>query len=349
MEFPIKSHQQPDSTSQLTGQPATTTTTTTNNDTVRGVSGQSLSHLKDVTFAPFGRGDVFSQAAAINVCRKPGKDLVPILPNNEQTRLELEQGKQDMVTKYLNDKATADALIVPLRQGIQKGKEAIDTMNQVLDAAARNGLPLTSDLQSLQNNKLGLEKQIEGFEAELRRHEATGEMVDKMLMAATSTEILPPRDKGLSTLKSGATVHLPGHGLANWPFIATDQQGNDKKALKAVATDLKQAGLRPDHRLKMPACYSADYEPRVHFVDKPRRADSGMWGTNAMAPAQTLANELDRSVTGYQGKGKTNAKAIGEHFLRESDSGQQAQSSTVRRDFDPYKSVTEKFWSTFNT
>jgi hypothetical protein len=342
MDFSIKSplSEQSGSSPLVPNKPTTTAT---------GGDGQTLAHLKDVTFAPFGRGDVFSQCTSINICRKPGKDFVPVLPNSEQTRAELEQGKQDMIEHFSNEKAKVDGPITQLRAAIKKGDEAVAAMDATLKSWQDQGAPVDPNEQhNMEMDKQNVLKQKAGFESDLRKFEATADQVEKLLMAAKATDILPPQQAGLHTLKDGATVHLPGHGQADWAYISSDTTGHDKKPLKDVATDLKKAGLRPAHRVKMPACHSADYEPRKNFVEKPRRADSGFWGTNAMAPAQRLANDLQQPVTGYQGEGKTYAKATNEHFLRQSDSGELAQSSTVRRTFDPYKSVSEKFWNVFD-
>jgi hypothetical protein len=63
--------------------PAQGSTSLNRANTVAGSNQQPLNHLKNITFAPMGSGDVFSQCININLSRKPEKGLVPILPRNE--------------------------------------------------------------------------------------------------------------------------------------------------------------------------------------------------------------------------------------------------------------------------
>jgi hypothetical protein len=315
-----------------------------------GGNGQTLANLHAVTFAPMGDGDVFSHCAAINISRKAGKDFVPVVPDSPVTKVALEQGKAAMLAEYAQNDANSVQQDATMRQHIARADQGLADIATMRQGWAQSPLPPTAAQQQVVNTAETQFLAVKaGGQTSLQTIADNRAKWAKMTQAAQNTEILAPERK-LSELPDDATVHLPGHGAANYPYLASVQTPNaaQRIGLKQVALKLQTAELKEDTKLKMGSCHSGDTEVRQNFVANPPSTEFAVFGPNKAAPAKTLANELhdlgvaNRGVFGYQGAGQAFAKVDHAHFQRKNGAQQYVQASTVRKEFKPDLTVGEK-------
>jgi hypothetical protein len=210
-----------------------------------GGNVQTLAHLQQVTFAPFGGDDVFSQCAAKNISRKVGKDFVPIVPNTQATKVALEQGKAAMLAEYAQKDANSVQEEATTRQHIAQADQGLARVNALRQNLAQRSVPPTAaELQQLNDlEKLALDTKAMGQNS-LQTIADNRVKWAKMTQAAQNTDILAPERK-LSELPANATVHLPGHGTANYPYLTSVQNPTPAQrfSLKQVALELQTGGL----------------------------------------------------------------------------------------------------------
>jgi hypothetical protein len=292
--------------------------------TVLGSHGKKLSNISEVSFAPFGSGDVFEQCAGINIARN--KAPVPIVPADHHAEASLQQGKLDRIQFCTEQKQDATTALATASNGLAKIAESEQELSALV--------PRNDAEKKIIDDAIGaFATPKQKHTANLQRSMNIIQYWDKHLSAAQATEILSPAER-LSDLPEKATVHLPGHGTANSSYLSTLSDGGESKHLKVVAHDLKTAGLPKSARVKLDSCHSADNEVRSTFVANP---PSSKWGflEDTVAPAKTLAVSLGQPVIGYQGVGKTNGRMESGHNLRADGSGNVRRASEVRKEFLP--------------